>query len=148
MCLIFKCEILDKYCYVVVCRPQYLCPLNVSFAHKISVPQVQGRVLFMFKIRWLKVANSVPLVPRWVSCVYHDDNWTNYTTKWNWMQSVSGSRKKTDIQIGPPEFLTSFYDLDLLDNSAGSLLCRANGISSCIRQVVKHICQFWSWLAK
>ena len=50
--------------------------------------------------------------------------------------------KKTDIQIGPPEFLTSFYDLDLLDNSAGSLLCRANGIISCVRQVVKHICQF------
>lgn len=55
---------------------------------------------------------------------------------------VEAGKKNPDIQIGPPEFLTSFYNLDLLDNSAGSLLCRANGIVSCIRQVVTHICQF------
>ena len=44
--------------------PQYLCFINAKFAHKISLPQVQGRVLFIFYILFLKVAYFRALVPR------------------------------------------------------------------------------------
>ena len=90
-----------KYCHVVVSLPQYLCFINAKFAHKISLPQVQGRVLFIFKLSFQKSlfsffqslgpTLSFMRLPRW-----------QLITQLNEIGSRTSveAEKKLDIQLG------------------------------------------------
>ena len=99
-----------KYYYVVVSQPQYLCFINAKFAHKISLPQVQGRVLFILYILFLKVAYFQSLGP--TLCFMRLPR-SQLITQLNEIGSrLSGETgKKLAIQLGDQSFSPSLVTL-------------------------------------